>query len=574
MYQALYRKYRPTTLEDVAGQKVIIQTLKNAIENNKISHAYLFSGPRGTGKTSIAKILAKTINCTNLNGYIPCDNCNSCNLTNDRKNIDIIEIDAASNNGVDEIRELKNNVNLVPNNSNYKVYIIDEVHMLTISAFNALLKTLEEPPKYVVFILATTELHKVPETILSRCQKFDFKRISVDDIKKRLNKICELEKIVITDDSLDYIANYSNGGMRDAISLLDQVVAYSKEDKIDVENVREVCGNISNEQMFDFVKSVFNNDLSNNLEMLNKFNESGKNILIFYENLVEYLKNLLIYMNASDYFSNTKEKESFKELSLLINEEEIFKIIDILLEYIKNMKYENNKKLLAELAIIKIFNRNKINMVSVPKIQEIKEKFEKKELSSKELPTKKTKKISQNKKEVMNENVNNVDINLLGKIKKLRVNNALALFKKKDLLEFINKIDEINELLMDPEYSYLVSLILDGKLKAKGNEFLIFVYDTEKLSLYFNSLIDKIEHMFVHKYGINYKIIALSLEEWNNYKLEFNSSLKMGKNKFQFIEEDNTLLKEYFDKLNGNKNNNQNINNDIDNTFSEIVKYE
>ena len=226
MYQALYRKYRPKTFDDVVGQDVIVKTLKNSIKNDMVSHAYLFCGPRGTGKTSIAKIFAKILNCTNLKDLEPCNECVSCIQVNTNQNIDIIEIDAASNNGVDEIREIRNKITLVPANSKYKIYIIDEVHMLSGAAFNALLKTLEEPPSHVIFIFATTEPQKIPTTILSRCQRFDYKKISDSKIVERLKFIAKSEKINISDEALFEIARLSDGGMRDSISLLDQALAY------------------------------------------------------------------------------------------------------------------------------------------------------------------------------------------------------------------------------------------------------------------------------------------------------------------------------------------------------------
>ena len=243
MYQTLYRKYRPSNFNEVIGQDIIIKTIKNEIKNNKLSHAYIFSGPRGTGKTSTAKIIAKTINCENPIDLMPCNKCVNCTLINNKQSIDIIEIDAASNNGVDEIRELRNNVNLVPSSGKYKIYIIDEVHMLSIGAFNALLKTLEEPPSHVIFILATTEIHKIPNTILSRCQKFDFNKISVNKIKERLEYIIKEEKINIEEEAIIEIARLADGGMRDALSILDQVISYS-DDKITVSSIHEINGTI------------------------------------------------------------------------------------------------------------------------------------------------------------------------------------------------------------------------------------------------------------------------------------------------------------------------------------------
>ena len=255
MYQALYRKYRPKDFDSVVGQDSIIKTLKNSIINNNFSHAYMFFGPRGTGKTTVSKIFARNINCEKPKDGIACGKCDHCKVSFSKDCIDIIEIDAASNNGVDEIRELKNKISLVPSELKYKVYIIDEVHMLSIGAFNALLKTLEEPPEHAIFILATTDPQKVPETIISRCQCFSFKRISSEIIEDRLKFICKEEKIKIDDDVLKNIATLSDGGLRDALGSLDKLVSYTDE-KITMEDFIEVNEIISDKQVNDFINNI------------------------------------------------------------------------------------------------------------------------------------------------------------------------------------------------------------------------------------------------------------------------------------------------------------------------------
>lgn len=560
MYQALYRKYRPSNFDEVVGQKIVVNTLINAIENNKISHAYIFSGPRGTGKTSIAKIFAKTINCEYPENHVPCNKCSNCVDYNNKKTVDIIEIDAASNNGVDEIRNLKNSVNLVPNSSKYKVYIIDEVHMLSVSAFNALLKTLEEPPRYVIFILATTELYKVPETIVSRCQNFDFNRITNSDIANRLKYICRQENIKINNDALKSIAMYSNGGMRDAIGLLDQLSSYKNSD-ITVSDVEDICGLISNEQIFGLIECLLGNNLKETINKIVKYNEEGKNLLIIFEKIVETFKNLLIYNNASDYFDNYELKQKYEIYTSKIEENNIYLIIDELNNSIKNMRFENNKLLLSQLCLIKINSMLNSNKQIVKKEIIIKQKnFEEA-----------TKNISQEIKNVEKKNNKKMSNELTNlpnfiEFKKIRINNTLASFNRKDLLEFKNKICKIRDYMSSEKYGSIVSLLLDGELKAKGNNYIIYVYNDNKLSDFFNNSIKEIEIFMNEVFNEQYKLISVSLNEWEIIKKDFNNSLKNGGKKYILMKDVELLIPTDEKNTIGP--------NDIDNMFNEIVKYE
>ena len=559
MYQALYRKYRPNNFDEVVSQKIIVQTLINAIKNNRITHAYIFSGPRGTGKTSIAKIFAKTINCDNLKDYIPCNKCNNCLDYNNKKTVDIIEIDAASNNGVDEIRNLKSSVTLVPSNSKYKVYIIDEVHMLSTSAFNALLKTLEEPPKNVIFILATTELYKVPETIISRCQNFDFKRLTITDIANRLSYIAECEDIKIDSSALKAIAEYSNGGMRDAIGLLDQLSSY-KNEEIKSEDVDEICGLISNEQIFGLLNDILGNNLKDAIDKIVAYNDNGKNLNIIFEKIVDTLKNLLIYINASDYFSDDNLKGRYDYFSSKISEENIYSIVDELNNSIKNMKYDNNKLLLAQLCLIKInslLNKDKVNdNRNDSNLQKKKENNISQEIIQNDNSSKKT----------YNKSWEIIKTNNFDEFKNVRINNTLALFNKKDLLQFKRKISVLKDYISNEKYGSMVSLLLDGELKAKGNEYIIYVYDDKKMTELFNNSLVDIEKFMLSIFNENLKMISVVLNDWEIIKKDFNNSLRTKKNKY-VVKPDIELELIKTEKENINPN-------DIDNMFGEIVKYE
>ena len=344
MYQSLYRKYRPTTFEEVVGQDVIIKILKNAIINNSLSHAYLFAGPRGTGKTSVAKILAKTVNCLDLKEYTPCDKCVNCTQYNKKQFMDIFEIDAASNNGVEEIREIRNKIDLMPSSGKYKVYIIDEVHMLSTGAFNALLKTLEEPPKHVIFILATTDPHKIPLTILSRCQRFDFKKISDKEIYERIKYIAKKEKIEIEEEAMKEISFIADGGMRDALSLLDQARTYSS--KITVEDIHDISGTIDNRFIKQLIQYIIDKDYQNLFNSINQMNDSGKDFYKITEQIILYLRNVLINNSVPNYFDN-------KELyNINIDNDDVVNYIKRFNQLLYEMKNYTNVKLLFEITLL------------------------------------------------------------------------------------------------------------------------------------------------------------------------------------------------------------------------------
>ena len=357
-YKALYRTYRPQDFNEIAGQEHITRTFKNALKSNKIAHAYLFSGPRWTGKTSIAKIIAKAVNCEKAPIENPCNECDICRGIDNNSISDVIEIDAASNNGVDEIREIRDKVKYLPGVGKYKVYIIDEVHMLSTGAFNALLKTLEEPPKHVIFILATTEPHKIPATIHSRCQRFDFRGISVPEMTERLHTIIDEENIEISKEAIKVIAESAEGGMRDAISLLDQVVSYS-ENKVTINDVHAIRGTVSNESLLEVALAIYENDSVKAIKLLDRLIELGKEAPRLVENMIMFYRDMLIFKNTDVdkdeqlIFSN----KTFIELAQKLSNNVIFFYIDILNKTQNDMKWTNNARLFMELALIKLVDR-------------------------------------------------------------------------------------------------------------------------------------------------------------------------------------------------------------------------
>ncbi|TCP22119.1 DNA polymerase III tau subunit [Scopulibacillus darangshiensis] len=360
-YQALYRVWRPQTFQDIAGQEHITKTLQNALMKEQFSHAYLFSGPRGTGKTSAAKIIAKAINCENAPVPEPCNECKACRGITDGSISDVIEIDAASNNGVDEIREIRDKVKYAPSSVSYKVYIIDEVHMLSTGAFNALLKTLEEPPKHVIFILATTEPHKIPLTIISRCQRFDFKRISLPSIVKRLAYIVEQQKLDVNQDALMLIAKACEGGMRDALSILDQVAAYS-EGIVTVDDVLEVTGMVSGQFISEVVTAIEEQDASTAVQRINDVLDRGKDPNKFIEDLIFYYRDLLLFQTSSDLediLMRPSVDDIFRTHAEQLDADKLYRAIQQLNESHQEMKRTNHPRVLLEMAVVKLSQSKK-----------------------------------------------------------------------------------------------------------------------------------------------------------------------------------------------------------------------
>lgn len=536
MYQSLYRKYRPKSFEEVVGQTVIIKTLENSIKNNKLSHAYLFTGPRGTGKTSIAKILAKTINCTNLKNLTPCDECISCMQINNKQSVDIIEIDAASNNGVDEIREINNKVNLVPSVGKYKVYIIDEVHMLTIGAFNALLKTLEEPPSHIIFILATTEPHKIPATILSRCQRFDFKKINQNEIVNRLKMVIATEKIKIEEDAVNELAILSDGGMRDALSMLDQVSAYS-DDTITIKDIHEINGTITNNEINNFLLNLIYNKTKEVLNKIDEFDIKGKDFIKLTEEIILFLRNILLVKIIN-------EESIYDEFNKVISHDTIMNYIKKFNNILPEMKNSSHPKIIFELLIIELLESKNNEFIKNEIIEETKK--------DSILKIQKEEKKIENQINLTIKNNTNID-----KLKKIRINNTLCSLDKNQAIKIKEKINKLSNSLILDEFAINYSMILEGKLTAFGNNILIFVYDSKRISDEFNNNINEIESMLKKYLNEEHKVISTYQEDWDKIKKDY----AINKNNYSYIEEPDDLLPKQIN------------NNSIEEMFDSIIEY-
>lgn len=511
-YLALYRKYRPDSFDKVVGQDKVIKVISNAILNNRVSHAYLFSGPRGTGKTTTAKIIAKMVNCENLIDGKPCEKCFSClNFLNSN---DIVEIDAASNNGVEEIREIRDKVNFVPTSCKYKVYIIDEVHMLTTQAFNALLKTLEEPPSHVIFILATTEFHKIPLTISSRCQKFQFTKIDAEDIVKRLKEICNLENIKITDEALYEIARLADGGLRDAINLLDQLSAY-KSEEISIDDVFKINGAVSYDELYNILISVINKNNDSIISYVENIDKNGKNINKFIEELIIFLKDVLIYKNSKRLTNILTKNEKIIEISKLLNDDVIFDYISQLNNLLSQIKVASYPSILLIVCLLKLSSLSN-NNDDVSKIITEKKEPEKVVVDK------------PNDLKVIN-TLNNIDIDV-------RVNNALATAKKDALIKIKEKWNKLSDYLLDDRYSVVAGLLVDVIPVVASDNYIILECKYDATAFRLNELDCELSNLFFDLYKIKFSVVAISVDRWNKERSVYVEKLKNGE-KYSLKEE-------------------------------------
>ena len=561
MYQALYRKYRPQTFDDVVGQTTVVKVLKNSISQHKFCHAYMFFGSRGTGKTSLSKIFAKSVNCLEPVDGNPCGKCKNCLIASEKECVDILEIDAASNNGVDEIRELRNKINLVPGELKYKVYIIDEVHMLSIGAFNALLKTLEEPPEHAIFILATTDPQKVPETIISRCQCFSFERISTDMIVERLKYVCNQENILIEDDVLREIAISSDGGMRDSLGILDKLSSYTS-DLITMDIYIELNGLITKKDLKTLCDFVFTANYKEVLNQINSFNNSGKNLIQILSQFMYYLRDLLI-----DYYV---EQNSINYSVLLVE-----KLITTINEKMFDIKKSGNPKIYIEILLLNFMSDisdsnstksvdNKVssikntlveknsndnaghnNVVNDDKYENV-ESVEFKMKNEDILTNSNDDAISQDDLSTVDkkvvDNFNTGDILNIDDIIKVRINNAFALANKQVLNHEIDNLKLLNDYTFDQKIGYLVCELLNSKFRVASDDIIVLSYEYESIVQQNLLHLEQMEEVYSDITHSSKKFAIISDLEWDKLKKEYIQHLKEG-NHYEVLEEPEKVFK-------------------------------
>ena len=532
MYQALYRKYRSQTFSQLVGQEVVAKTLKQAVEQEKISHAYLFSGPRGTGKTSVAKIFAKAMNCPNQVAGEPCNNCYICQAVTDGSLEDVIEMDAASNNGVDEIRDIRDKSTYAPSVAHYKVYIIDEVHMLSTGAFNALLKTLEEPTPNVVFILATTELHKIPATILSRVQRFEFKSIKTQDIRDHIFQILEKEGIDYETEAVEIIARRAEGGMRDALSILDQALSLTNEDRLTTAISEEITGTISLSALDDYVAAIAQKDVTRALENLQLIFDNGKSMTRFVIDLLQYLRDILIVQTGGE---NTHHSQTFKD-NLSLSQDLLFEMITIATRSLAAMKASLQPKIYAEMMTIRLAELEVKPALSGQVADELASLRDevarlKQALSNSGSSSKPT--ASPVSRQSGSKSVYRVDRNKVHSILQEAVESPdLA---RQNLIRLQNAWGEVIESLSGPDKA-----LLAGSQPVAANErHAILAFESnfnagqtmkrDNLNLMFGNILSQVA-------GFSPEILAISQEEWLEVRADFSAKAKSSQG--QAIKED------------------------------------
>ena len=522
MYQALYRKYRSQTFSQLVGQEVVAKTLKQAVEQEKISHAYLFSGPRGTGKTSVAKIFAKAMNCPNQVDGEPCNNCYICQAVTEGSLEDVIEMDAASNNGVDEIREIRDKSTYSPSLARYKVYIIDEVHMLSTGAFNALLKTLEEPTQNVVFILATTELHKIPATILSRVQRFEFKSIRTQDITAHIHHILEKENISSEPEAVEIIARRAEGGMRDALSILDQALSLTQGNALTTAISEEITGTISLSALDDYVAALSQQDVPKALDSLNLLFENGKSMTRFVTDLLQYLRDLLVVQTGGE---NTHHSPVFMD-NLALSQESLFEMIRIATVSLADMKASLQPKIYAEMMTIRLAEIKPEPMFSEAvegEISALRQEVArlKQELANVGTVPKQVAPVPS--RPATSKTVYRVDRNKVQDILQEAVENPeLA---RQNLIRLQNAWGEVIESLAGPDKALLV-----GSQPVAANEHHAILAFESNFNAGQTMKRDNLNTMFGNilsqAAGFSPEILAISLEEWKEVRAAFSARNK------------------------------------------------